>query len=608
MTTVQNELDTLMTGQKPIINDFQIMIATPNGSGSQTANTVLLRSIFRMGIPVSGKNIFPSNIQGLPTWYTIRVSKDGYIARLATYHICVAMNRDTASEDIQNLPSGAVCLYPSEWKIPEDRSDIIYYAMPVKELTTVANAPSNLTAYISNMVYVGVLTALLDIDINQIEYALDYHFNGKTKPIQMNFSVVKAGYEWALDNLPKRDPYKLEKMKLTEGMLLMDGNSAGALGAVFGGVGVAAWYPITPSTSLIDSMREYLAEMRTDAETGKATYAVIQAEDEIGAIGMVIGAGWAGARAMTATSGPGMSLMSEYAGLAYYAEVPSVIWNVQRMGPSTGLPTRTSQGDILKAYFLGHGDTKHVCLIPGSIEEIFEFGWRAFDLAERLQTLIFVMIDLDFGMNVWMSKPFQYPDEPMDRGKVLSAEELEQMPDWGRYEDVDGDGIGYRTLPGLEHPRAAWFARGTGHNPKAIYSERVDDWVANMARLNRKFDYARTIVPAPVVDDAVGAAIGLIAYGSSDPCVVEGRDQLRQHGIETDYLRLRALPLSETTRNFIAAHDRVYVVDNNTDGQMAKLLHMEYPELAARIKSLAYSDGLSLTAQWLVDAVTGQEQ
>lgn len=601
-------LDSLLIGQDPIVNDFQIMIATVNGSGSQTANSTLLRAIFRMGVPVSGKNIFPSNIQGLPTWFTIRLSKDGYIARREDYHVLVAMNRDTMIEDIQRLASGGICLYPEEWQIEQDRDDIVYYRMPVKALVDASGTPPAFVSYVSNMAYVGALATILNIDLDEIQSALDFHFSGKSKPIQMNMSVVRAGYEWAQDNLAKTDPYTVQRMNKTAGKLLLDGNSAGAMGAVLGGVQVVAWYPITPSTSLVDALRTYLSDLRTDPETGKATYAVIQAEDEIGAIGMLVGAGWAGARAMTATSGPGISLMTEFAGLAYYTEVPAVIWDVQRMGPSTGLPTRTSQGDVLAVYFLGHGDTKHVCLLPSCLEEAFEFGWKAFDLAERLQTPVFVLSDLDLGMNLWMSEPFKYPDTPMDRGKVLTAEDLERLGGFERYADVDGDGIGYRTLPGTDHPLAAYFARGTGHDERAVYSERPDDWAANMQRLNRKFETARTLVPPAVVDRVEGAMVGLIAYGTTDACVVEARDRLREREINTSYLRLRALPLEPSTREFIARHERVYVVENNTDGQMAKLIHMEYPDLAGKVFSLAHSDGLPLTPRWLVGAFLEQEQ
>ncbi len=609
MDKVQSSsLEALLSEREPIVNDFQIMIATVNGSGSQTANTALLRSIFRMGVPVSGKNIFPSNIQGLPTWFTIRVNKDGYIARREDYQILVAMNQETIYEDIQNLAPGGVCLFPEEWRIRQSRDDIVYYPMPVQRLTDASDVPANLKPYVANMVYVGVLATLLGIELDEIAFSLDFHFGGKAKPINMNLGLVRAAAEWALDNLAKQDPYKIERMNKTQGMLLLDGNSAGALGAVFGGVTLAAWYPITPSTSLIDALREYLQDLRTDPETGKATYAVLQAEDEIGAIGMVIGAGWAGARAMTATSGPGLSLMTEFAGLAYYAEIPAVIWDVQRMGPATGLPTRTSQGDVLKAYFLGHGDTKHVVLLPSNVAEAFEFGWKAFDLAERLQTLVFVLSDLDLGMNLWMSKPFEYPDQPMDRGKVLTAEDLERLGGFARYKDVDGDGIGYRTLPGTDHPLAAYFTRGTGHDEYARYSERADDWANNMVRLNRKFETARKLVPPPVVDQVEGARVGIIAYGTTDACVVESRDQLRERGLETSYLRLRALPLNHVTRDFIAAHDRVYVVENNTDGQMAMLLRMEFPEVATRLISLAYSDGWPLAPRWMTSAILEKEQ
>jgi 2-oxoglutarate ferredoxin oxidoreductase subunit alpha len=606
--TKPSPLDAMMTDREPVVNDFQIMIATVNGSGSQTSNTVLLRALFRMGIPVSGKNIFPSNIQGLPTWYTIRVSKDGYAARYHEYHVLVAMNQQTIAEDIRNLASGGICIYPEEWKISQDRDDIVYYPIPVKALVEMTNTPFNLTSYVSNMVYVGVLATLLNIDLDEIEWAVNFHFDNKPKPVESNMLVIRAAYEWAQDNLPKSDPYIVERMNKTEGLLLLDGNTAGALGAVFGGVTFVAWYPITPSTGLIDALQQYLADLRKDPETGKATYAVIQAEDEIGAVGMLVGAGWAGARAMTATSGPGISLMAEITGLAYHAEVPIVIWDVQRMGPSTGLPTRTSQGDVLSIYFLSHGDTEHVCLIPDGIAEAFEFGWRAFDLAERLQTPVFVLSDLELGMNLWISQPFEYPDQPMDRGKVLTAEDLNRLGGFSRYEDVDGDGIPYRTLPGTDHPLAAYFTRGTGHNTQALYSERPNDWENNMMRLRRKFDTARALVPKPVVDRVKGASIGLIAYGTTDCCVTEGRDWLHENGIKTNYLRLRALPFEDTTREFIAQQDRVYVIENNTDGQMAKLIRMEYPDLAARIISVAHSDGLPLTAHWLTESILEQER
>jgi 2-oxoglutarate ferredoxin oxidoreductase subunit alpha len=601
------DLARLMDEREPIVNDFQIIIATVNGTGSQTANTVLLRALFRMGIPVNGKNIFPSNIQGLPTWFTIRTSKDGYMARREINEVLVAFNQATYAQDIAELPEGGVCFYPADWGITPSRDDISYYPMPVQELVGAVDVPTNLKDYIANMVYVGCLAAILDIDRDEIEAALDFHFSGKEKPIRLNMSVVNAAYEWALDNLPKTDPYCVERMKRNDDLILLDGNSAGALGAVFGGVSMIAWYPITPSTSLIDAAREYLNDLRCDPDTGLATYAIIQAEDEIGAIGMVIGAGWAGARAMTSTSGPGLSLMTEFAGLAYFAEIPAVLWDIQRVGPSTGLPTRTSQGDLMSAYFLGHGDTKHVCLLPATIGECFEFGWRAFDLAERLQTLIFVLSDLDLGMNLWVSDLFTYPDQPIDRGKVLTAEDLDRLGKYARYQDIDGDGIGYRTLPGTDHPLAAYFTRGTSHNEYAIYSERPEDWMANMARLGRKFATARTLVPKPIVKNVKGAKVGLIAYGTTHHPVIEALDRLRQQNTELSYLRLRALPTEDTTRDFIERHERVYVVENNNDGQMASLLHMEYPELASRVISLAHLDGMPLTARWITEAVLEQE-
>lgn len=590
-----------------IVNNFSINLATVNGTGSQTANGVLLRALFKMGIPVNGKNLFPSNIKGLPTWYLIRVSEEGYTARRETEEILVAMNRATAAEDVRKLPPGGVCFYPDHLKLDQTRDDVTFYPMPVNQLVKEAGVAANLRDYVANMVYVGVLAEMLQIDMDLIKDALSFHFGGKTKPITLNWSVVESAAEWARSNLKKTDPYRVAPLAATEGKILIDGNTAAALGAVFGGVTVVAWYPITPSTSLVDGLREYLPKLRRDPDTGEATYTVVQAEDELAAIGMIIGAGWAGARAMTATSGPGISLMTEFAGLGYFAEVPCVIWDVMRVGPSTGLPTRTSQGDVLTAYFLGHGDTNHVCLLPGSVKECFEFAGSAFDLAERLQTPVFVLSDLDLGMNQWMTEPFDYPETPLDRGKVLSVEELARLNDFGRYRDVDGDGIPYRALPGTEHPFAGILARGTGHNENAEYSERAEDWEKNMARLARKFRTARRLVPKPVVDVNPNAEIGLIAYGSTDPAIVEARDLLRKEGVETSYLRVRALPFSDEVAAFVAQHRRVYVVENNRDGQVAQLIRMELPEQAPRVSSLAHTDGLPLSARWIFESVLEQE-
>ncbi|HYF65133.1 MAG TPA: 2-oxoacid:acceptor oxidoreductase family protein, partial [Herpetosiphonaceae bacterium] len=487
------------------INDFAIIVATPNGSGSQTANNTILRACFNMGIPVTGKNLFPSNIKGLPTWYSIRLSKDGYQARRYKKDILVAMNAATFGDDLKDLEPGGVCLYPDDSRTELSRTDISYYPMPVKELVKQSGVGADLRDYIANMVYVGVLAHLIGIEVSEIESAISKHFKGKAKPIQINMGVVNAAIAWAQANLSTPCRFRAERLDKTTGMIMLDGNTAAALGSIFGGVTVAAWYPITPSTSVIDGLNEYLPQLRVDAETGKPNYAVIQAEDELAAIGMVLGAGWAGARAMTSTSGPGISLMAEFAGLSYFAEIPGVIWDVMRMGPSTGMPTRTSQGDILSAYFLSHGDTQHVCLLPGSIKECFEFGYVAFDLAERLQTLIFVLSDLDLGMNQWMSAQFDYPETPLDRGKVLTADDLNTVESWGRYRDVDGDGIPFRTLPGTNHPKAAYFTRGSGHNADAKYTERSDEWLANLDRLAKKFQTARTIVPKPVDHNIAGA-------------------------------------------------------------------------------------------------------
>ncbi len=590
------------------VNNFSLVAATVNGSGSQTANTTLLRALFKMGIPVSGKNLFPSNIQGLPTWFSIRLSKDGYIARREKAEILVAMNLATAAEDIKNLPSGGVCILPSEWRLKEDRDDIIYYTLPVQQMAKDSGAPPDRRPYVANMVYVGALVELLGIDPAEIESALNYHFNNKAGPVKLNMGVVNAAIQYTKENITKRDPYRVERMNANQGKIMLDGNTASALGAVFGGFTVAAWYPITPSTSLVDALSEYAKELRVDPQTGEHTYAIVQAEDEIAAAGMVVGAGWAGARAMTSTSGPGISLMSEYAGLAYFAEIPAVIWDIMRMGPSTGLPTRVSQGDVIKCYYLGHGDTRHVCLLPGSLKECFEFGWRAFDLSERLQTLVFVLSDLDIGMNLWMTDPFDYPDQPMDRGKVLSVEDLNRLGGFHRYEDVEGDGIPYRTIPGTDHPQAAYFTRGSGHNALAQYTERADEWEANLDRLAKKFETARTLVPKPVVDEVEGAKIGLIAYGSTDPGMVEARMFLEKRGIKTSYLRLRALPTEETFQTFAHQYERIYVIENNHDGQMHKILQTEAPDVAGRMVSLCKCDGLPLTSRWIAQAILEQER
>ncbi|MGL4648757.1 MAG: 2-oxoacid:acceptor oxidoreductase subunit alpha [Caldilineaceae bacterium] len=588
-----------------VVNDFNINVATANGSGSQTSNSLLIRSLFKMGIPVTGKNLFPSNIQGLPTWYNIRLSKDGFLARREKVEVMICMNGATVAEDMASVQPGGIVLYDDTLPVAARRKDVTYFALPVRELVKSANLPFNLQKYISNMVYVGAAAWLLDIDMDEIKAALAWNFGGKTKPIELNWSMVLRAYEWAQQNLEKSRSFRVERMSgYNEGKVLIDGNTAAGLGCLYNGVSFLGWYPITPSSSMADAIISYAPELRRDAETGTNTYAVVQAEDELAAIGMVLGAGWAGARAMTATSGPGISLMGEFVGLGYFAEIPAVIWDIQRMGPSTGLPTRTSQGDITAAYYLSHGDTRHPVLFPATPKEAFEMAGNAFDLAERLQTPVFVLSDLDLGMNLWISDEFDYPEAPMDRGKVLSAEQLKELGGkWARYGDVDGDGIGYRTLPGTRHPMAAYFTRGTGHTPYATYSERPEDWENNLKRLHIKFNTARNLVPAPVIDELPGAHVGIISLGSNDPAIQEARSRMRAGGLETSYLRVRALPINEQVHEFVAKFDKVYVVENNFDGQLLSVLQTEMPDLAPRLIKAAKCDGMPLSARWITEQV-----
>jgi 2-oxoglutarate ferredoxin oxidoreductase subunit alpha len=592
---------------KRVVNDMSIQVATVNGSGSQSSNTVLLRSIFQMGIPVSGKNLFPSNIAGLPTWYTIRANKDGYIARKKEIDFLVAMNPETAQEDVKSLAAGAAVLYDEPLALDQVRNDLIFYAVPYDKLVAPVCPEAKLRKLVRNMIYVGVVAKLLEIDMTEVEKAIRKQFATKVKAANLNLGAVKAGYDYAASTLSKRDPYFVQRMDKTTGKIIIDGNAAAALGCMFAGVTVVAWYPITPSSSLPEALIDYMKEHRIGPD-GKATFAIVQAEDELAAIGMVVGAGWTGARAMTATAGPGISLMAEFAGLAYYAEIPGVIWDIQRVGPSTGLPTRTSQGDILSTAFLSHGDTKNILLIPSSAEECFTMAQDAFDLAEQFQTLVFVMSDLDLGMNNWMSDPFKYPEKPIQRGKVLTKEDLDRLGGFARYKDIDGDGIGYRTLPGTDHPAAAYFARGSGHNEKAQYSERPDDFERNMERLNRKFETARSFVPRPEVETG-RSKIGIIGYGTSHWALSESRDQLRnEYAIETDYLRLKAYPFTREVHDFIEQHERVYVVEQNRDGQMLSLIKLDIkPALLTRLRSIAHIHGLPLDARSVTDELMTME-
>jgi len=591
-----------------IVNDFSIHVATVNGSGSQSSNNVLMRSIFQMGIPVSGKNLFPSNIAGLPTWFTIRVNKDGYIARKRNVDILVAMNPQTAVEDVKSLKEGSVCVSPVELKLDAVRDDVKHYQVPFTELAAQATDQIKLRKLLTNMIYVGAVAELLQIEEPEIEASIRKQFEGKAKAIDLNLVAVKKGREWAAENFKKEDPFYLERMNETAGKVIIDGNAAAAIGCMFAGATVVTWYPITPSSSLCETLIDYLKDYRIDKKSGKATYAVIQAEDELAAIGMALGAGWAGARSMTSTSGPGISLMAEFAGYGYFTEIPTVIFDVQRVGPSTGMPTRTSQADIISAHFLSHGDTKHIVLLPGSVEECYAMAMAAFDLAERFQTPVFVLSDLDLGMNNWMSDQFPYPSKPFDRGKVLSAEELEKLGIFERYRDVDGDGICYRTLPGTNHPLAAYFTRGSGHNERAAYTERPDDYENLMKRLDKKFQTARKYVPAPDIAKQAGAGVGIIAFGSSHFAVKEARDQLKAGNIATSYMRVKALPFTDDLRKFVADHDRIYVVEQNRDAQLRDLIRLELPEYATKLRSVLHFNGLPIDAQSITDSITEQER
>jgi 2-oxoglutarate/2-oxoacid ferredoxin oxidoreductase subunit alpha len=587
------------------VNDFSITVGTKNGSGSSTANNTILRAVFKMGIPVSGKNLFPSNIQGLPTWYTIRVNKDGFIGRQESSDIVIAMNPDSFARDLASVSPGGAFFYSDDIKQPITRVDIAIYPMPVKTIVRGdENVPTDFRELVGNMVYVGVLAQMIGIDVEKIYAALDFHFKSKKKPIDMNFNIIKAAAEWAKENLEKKDPFFVEPMDKTDGMIMADGNTAAAIGSIFGGIQFAAWYPITPASSLAESLNDYLPMLRK-RDDGKHTYAVVQAEDELAALGMTVGAGWAGLRSMTSTSGPGLSLMTEFAGLAYYAEVPVVIWDVQRIGPSTGLPTRTSQGDLTFTHFIGHGDSHSITLLPGDVYECFEFGWKSFDVAERLQTPVFVLSDLDMGMNQWMSKPFQYPDTPMDRGKLLTEKELEELKgNWGRYLDKDGDGITYRTLPGNKHPMSAYFTRGTGHDENARYSEEADVYLRNMDRLKVKFETAKQYVPAPVLHENKKAAVGILAYGSTENAIFEAQHQLaEEHGLQSELMRVRAIPFTDEVTKFIEKYDQIFIVEMNRDGQMYQILLTEYPQFASKFKSVAYQDGLPAAAKWVREGI-----
>jgi 2-oxoglutarate/2-oxoacid ferredoxin oxidoreductase subunit alpha len=506
------------------------------------------------------------------------------------------------------LPAGAVVIYEENLNLNQYRNDIVCYPVPFDKITAAACSEAKLRKLVKNMVYVGVVAQLLSIDLAVVEAGVRKQFAKKQKVFDLNFGAVKAGFDYAQEKLVKQDPYVIERMNETAGKIIIDGNAACGMGAVFAGVTVVAWYPITPSTSLIEATTDLLKKFRVTPE-GKATFAVVQAEDELAAIGMVLGAGWAGARSMTSTSGPGISLMGEFAGLGYYAEIPGVIFDVQRTGPSTGMPTRTQQSDLLSTAFLSHGDTKHVLLLPGSVKECFEFGYEAFNLAERLQTPIFVLTDLDLGMNNWMSEPFAYPEKPHDRGKVLTKEELDKLGSFARYKDVDGDSIGWRTLPGTMHPKAAYFTRGSGHNSSAGYTEKPDEYQEVMDRLSRKFESARKLVPAPVAVKNGTSRVGFLAFGTTDFALTETLDQIKkEYNKDVDYMRIRAYPFAHEIHDFVASHDRVYVVEQNRDAQLESLLKLDLPaNQVVKLRSILNYNGLPIDARTITEEFATKE-
>ncbi|MBT3772383.1 MAG: 2-oxoacid:acceptor oxidoreductase subunit alpha [Euryarchaeota archaeon] len=586
---------------EPIVNDFSISIATVNGTGSQSANLILLQTLFDMGVPVSGKNLFPSNIAGLPTWYILRVSNQGYQAPGDRVHIQVMMNKTTWEKDLDNCLPGTVIIYNTDVKMPPpEKEGCIIYGTAMTKMARSINP--KLARMIANMVYVGVLADLLSLDQAILEGAVAKQFNGKEKAISLNLQAINMAREWSAENIEKQDPYTIEAEEKDPDAFFTNGNEAIALGSIYGGITMLPWYPITPSTSIAEGVAAWLPKLRQDKD-GKSTCAIIQSEDELAAVGMVVGAGWAGGRAMTCTSGPGISLMSEFIGLAYFAEVPGVIWDVNRTGPSTGLPTRTQQGDLSMLYEASHGDTKFPVLIPGNMEECFEFAWRAFDYAEQLQTIVFGFSDLDLGMNQWSCKDFKYPDQPMNRGKILrTQEELDAIENYGRYRDVDGDGIPYRTLPGSG--LAPYLTRGTGRDEDGNYSEDPIVYHKNMQRLKEKINGARTILPQPLLRLEKEKEVGIVYYGSMETTIQEIDDQLEATGLMVSQCRVRALPLSPEVEKFIAEHETTIILEINRDGQLYGIIRKEIPiELVPKVHSVAYSDGLPPRARIYSDLI-----
>jgi 2-oxoglutarate ferredoxin oxidoreductase subunit alpha len=590
------------------VNDFALKLANVNGTGSASANGLLMQAIFRMGIPVSGKNLFPSNIQGLPTWYEVRVNKSGHVARALDYDLVVAMNAETYARDVKEVRSGGYLLYDSSWPLDAElaRPDVTFLGVPLAKLCNEIFSEPRERILMKNIAYLGALVALLDVDMGVINELLDEKFSRKKALRESNHRAIKAGYDYAMEHLACPLPIRLEKMRATDDRILIDGNTATALGCVYAGATVAAWYPITPATSVMDAFKEFCQQYRVDPATGKKNYAFLQAEDELAAIGMVIGASWNGARAFTSTAGPGISLMGELVGLAYYAEIPAVIVDVQRTGPSTGMPTRTQQGDILACAYASHGDTKHILLFPANPEECFTLAVAAFDLAERFQTPVFLLSDLDIGMNDWVVPRLKWDDgyRP-NRGRVLTAAELEAMPKFHRYANEDADHVAARSLPGV-HSKGAFFTRGSGHNKLGGYTEIPDEYQEVMDRLLRKHKAAAKAVPPPAVRMQTDATFGIISVGGCDPAVREAVAALAERGIVADYLRIRAFPFDETVESFLARHDRIFVVEQNRDAQLKTLLTLETQVAKEKLRSVLVYSGFPLSARHVIEGITSQ--
>lgn len=587
------------------VNDFAFKIATANGTGSASANGLIMQAIFRMGVPVTGKNVFPSNIQGLPTWYEIRVSKDGYTARTPTFDLMVALNAATYAKDVAEVRSGGYLMFDSSWPLEDRlrRPDITFIGVPFAEMCNAAFKGVRERILMKNIAFAGALAGLIGMDPSVIADLTKERYAAKKSLLDSNEKAISLGYDYVRAHFSCPLPIHLEKMDATKDSILIDGNTAAALGAVYAGATVGAWYPITPATSVMEAFKSFCMKFRRDPDTKKKTFAILQAEDELAALGMVVGASWAGARAFTPTSGPGISLMNEFIGLAYYAEVPAVIVDVQRTGPSTGMPTRTQQGDLLLCAYASHGDTRHICLYPSDPREAFELAVAAFDLAERFQTPVFLVSDLDIGMNDWMVPKLTWDDSyKPDRGKVLSADELEQAKGFYRYLDVDGDGIPQRTLPGV-HPKGAYFTRGSGHNKFGAYTEDADEYQEVLDRISRKVQGATRALPPPVIRNTPGATMGLVTVGGCHAACVEAMDQLATEGITLNYMRVKGFPFGDEVRQFLERHDVNFIVEQNRDAQLRSLLMLETHVPVEKLESVRYYAGFPMSAHHVIAGV-----